>query len=34
MLLLVLRNDDGGVSGFTLTVGRVRDLPFVRRGDR
>jgi CubicO group peptidase (beta-lactamase class C family) len=31
MLLLVLRNDDGSVSGFTLTVGRVRDLPFVRQ---
>ncbi len=31
MLLLVLRNDDGAVSGFTLTVGRVRDLPFVRQ---
>jgi CubicO group peptidase (beta-lactamase class C family) len=31
MLLLVLRGDDGAVSGFTLTVGRVRDLPFVRR---
>ena len=32
MLLLVLRNDDGAVSGFTLTIGRVRDLPFVRQG--
>jgi CubicO group peptidase (beta-lactamase class C family) len=31
MLLLVLRNDDGAVTGFTLTVGRVRDLPFTRR---
>ena len=31
MLLFVLRNDDGVVTGFTLTVGRVRDLPFTRR---
>jgi hypothetical protein len=31
MLLLVLRGDDGAVTGFTLTVGRVRDLPFTRR---
>jgi CubicO group peptidase (beta-lactamase class C family) len=31
MLLLVLRNDDGAVSGFTLTIGRVRDLPFTRQ---
>jgi CubicO group peptidase (beta-lactamase class C family) len=31
MLLLVLRNDDGVVTGFMLTVARARDVPFVRR---
>jgi CubicO group peptidase (beta-lactamase class C family) len=31
MLLFALRDDAGAVTGFTLTVGRVRDLPFVRR---
>ncbi len=31
MLLLVQRSDDGAVTGFSLTVGRVRDLPFARR---
>lgn len=30
MLLRVLRDDRGAVSGFTLTIGRVRDLEFVR----
>jgi hypothetical protein len=32
MLLRVLRDDVGAVTGFTLTISRVRDLKFVRRG--
>lgn len=31
MLLRVVRDSRGGVSGFTLTISRVRDLEFVRR---
>ena len=31
MLLFVLRDDGGAVTGFTLTAGRVRDLPFTRK---
>jgi hypothetical protein len=31
MLLHVLRDDGGAVSGFTLTISRVRGLQFVRR---
>ena len=31
MLLRVLRDDNGAVNGFTLTISRVRDLQFVRR---
>ena len=31
MLLRVVRDAQGAVSGFTLTVSRVRDLEFVRR---
>jgi CubicO group peptidase (beta-lactamase class C family) len=31
MLLRVVRDPHGGVSGFTLTINRVRDLEFVRR---
>ena len=31
MLLRVVRDSRGAVSGFTLTVSRVRDLEFVRR---
>ena len=35
MLLRVVRNSRGAVSGFTLSVNRVRDLEFTRRdGDR
>ena len=33
MLMRVLRDASGGVSGFTLTISRVRDLQFVRRTD-
>jgi CubicO group peptidase (beta-lactamase class C family) len=31
MLLRVVRDDHGAISGFTLTISRVRDLEFVRR---
>jgi CubicO group peptidase (beta-lactamase class C family) len=31
MLLRVVRDDHGGVIGFTLTINRVRDLEFLRR---
>lgn len=31
MLLRVLRDDNGAVNGFTLTISRVRDLQFLRR---
>jgi hypothetical protein len=31
MLLKVVRDDRGAVTGFTLTINRVRDLEFVRR---
>src|SRR5262249_54181842 len=31
MLLRVVRGDRGAVSGFTLTINRVRDLEFVKR---
>ena len=31
MLLRVVRDDHGSISGFTLTISRVRDLEFVRR---
>jgi CubicO group peptidase (beta-lactamase class C family) len=31
MLLKILRDDRGTVTGFTLTINRVRDLEFVRR---
>ena len=31
MLLRIVRDSHGAVSGFTLTVSRVRDLAFVRR---
>ena len=31
MLLKVVRDDHGAVTGFTLTINRVRDLEFVRR---
>ena len=35
MLLRVVRDPRGAVSGFTLTINRVRDLEFVRReGER
>ncbi len=30
MLLRLLRDEHGGISGFTLTIGRVRDLQFAR----
>ena len=31
MLMRILRDANGAVSGFTLTISRVRDLQFVRR---
>lgn len=31
VLMLLRRSGDGGVSGFTLSLGRVRDLPFERQ---
>jgi hypothetical protein len=31
MLLRVVRDDAGAVTGFTLTISRVRDLEFERR---
>ena len=31
MLLRVTRDDRGAISGFTLTISRVRDLEFTRR---
>jgi len=34
MLLRVVRDDRGGVRGFTLSIGRVRDLVFDRATDR
>ena len=34
MLLRVVRSDRGAVTGFTLSINRVRDLEFARRPDR
>lgn len=31
VLMLLLRDQDGAVRGFTLSLGRVRDLPFARK---
>jgi hypothetical protein len=31
MLLRVVRDDHDAISGFTLTISRVRDLEFTRR---
>ena len=34
MLLRVVRNDRGAITGFTLSINRVRDLEFARRPER
>jgi hypothetical protein len=31
MLLRIVRSDRGAITGFTLTINRVRDLEFVKR---
>ncbi len=31
MLLRIVRGDRGAITGFTLTINRVRDLEFVKR---
>ena len=31
MLLRVIRDGEGAINGFTLTISRVRDLEFTRR---